>query len=199
MMDLSLFKESRPALLEGEFFNLKRQVPEDAEPDYATVMANRDHLRAWCHDSWPEDNFTLEQNRDDLEGHIEEANEGFAYGYTVWDSQGQKVLGSVYLYPSAYFAGRYKLAEADKERLRSTVILVDYWLDHRLEKDRDFSTHFIRELRAWLRDDWGVPDVSWATRPNMEDRREFYRSLGMTWERMTESVNSPGWFQTFHI
>lgn len=73
-MDLRVYKESRPGMLKGGGFNLKRQILEDAEQDYATVMANRVHLRAWCHASWPEDNFTLEQNREDPEDHIAEAD-----------------------------------------------------------------------------------------------------------------------------
>ena len=190
--------ENRPLSLQGEGFELRVQTLEDAEADYRTVMANREHLRAWCADTWPEDDFTLEQNRQDLRDHIGDAEEGFAYGYTVWEPATTIVLGSVYLYPSAYFADRYQLTVEQRSALEKAVVLVDYWLGEDLERSR-LHGEFARALRTWLGDQWGYRYAAWATRPPMDSRRELYDQLGFSFLGMAESVHTPGWFQAWHL
>ena len=162
-------------------------------------MANREHLRAWCNDTRPADDFTIDQNRDDLAAHVEEAEEGFAYGYTIWDPSGSLVLGSVYLYPAAFFAGRYKMDEASRARLEFCGVLVDYWLDETLELDSAFSEAFVRELQRWLREAWGFSALAWATRPQMANREQLYQAVGFSRQQTCEAIHTPGWYQTFHI
>ena len=71
-----------------------------AELDYEAVMSSRSDL---CNifgrdDSWPSDDMTLEQNREDLRGHwnLFEARSSFAW--TVLDLEGDRCVGCVYFY-----------------------------------------------------------------------------------------------------
>lgn len=200
MFQLRLPKGTRPTTLQGKGFRLRAQCLEDTEADYRTVMANREHLRNWCNDTWPEEDFTVVQNREDLAGHINDAEVGFAYGYTIWkDNKNDVVLGSVYLYPSAYFAERYDLTPDERLRLSAAEVLVDYWLSADLDCDTDFSRMFILTLQDWLLCDWGFMEIAWATRPAMKARRSLYKSLAFEWGRTAEAVNTKGWFQTIHV
>jgi hypothetical protein len=46
---------------------LRRPIrASDAERDYAAVMEIKDFLRPWEQSGWPEDNFKLDANRQDL-------------------------------------------------------------------------------------------------------------------------------------
>jgi hypothetical protein len=199
MHKLLLSKGVRPLSFLGQGFQLSGQRIEDTDADYRTVMANREHLRDWCNDTWPEDEFTVEQNREDLMGHISEAEEEFAYGYTVWNPDEKEVLGSVYLYPASFFAERYKLSEPDRQRLQAHIVLVDYWLAHQLEKDGEFHRQFILMLKDWLNNEWGFKRAAWATRPAMEERRNLYESVGFRGGQLVESSKTPGWYQAFHL
>ncbi|MCC5885861.1 MAG: hypothetical protein JJT88_05425 [Gammaproteobacteria bacterium] len=189
----------RPSGFSDQEFQLRVQKIEDAEADFVTVMNCREHLRCWCHDTWPEDDFTLEQNREDLAGHIEDAAAGFAFGYTVWGENRASVLGSVYLYPAAYFAGRYKLSDEERALMASSEVLVDYWLIPALEARSEFHRAFVGSLQRWLQTEWGFGQTSWATRPGMQARRDLYESLGFGWGRRAEAENTAGWCQTFHL
>ncbi|GAB4215614.1 MAG: hypothetical protein OHK0022_55750 [Roseiflexaceae bacterium] len=53
----------------------------DTERDYDALMSSAAHLRLWSQSSWPADDFTLAQNRADLERHEGEhqAREAFTF------------------------------------------------------------------------------------------------------------------------
>lgn len=58
-------------------------------------MASREHLRAWSNRTWPEDDFTLTANAEDLSGHIEDAEQGLAFGYSVLSADRRELYGSL--------------------------------------------------------------------------------------------------------
>ena len=195
---LPLPNNTRPlAATLGSLF-LEAQDLTHAEADYAAVMASREHLRQWCGDDWPGDEFTLEENREDLAGHIEEAQSGFAYGYTVFDSFRLTVLGSVYLYPAAYFADRYALPPDAAAGMRRSQVLVDYWLRPEYEQSPQHDD-FVRLLGGWLRNDWGYSNPAWSTRPAMKARRMLYDRLGFHALGSAESRYTADWWQFYHI
>jgi len=101
---LYLPNSTAPDCLETPLCLIERQTLDHNAADYAAVMSAREHLRAWSASEWPEHSFTLEQNREDLAGHIQDAADAIAFGYTVFDRNRTAVLGSVYLYSIAWFA-----------------------------------------------------------------------------------------------
>jgi hypothetical protein len=177
---------------------LERQRLEHNEADYAAVMSARPHLRAWSGDDWPEDSFTLEQNRKDLEAHVGDAASGFAFGYSVLSESGAQLVGSVYLYPSAFFAGRYQLTADQKSALERSEVLIDYWLLPALEAGAGHRS-FVTELKQWLATDWQFAETSWATRPAMEARRALYAQVGFRPLVCADSLHTEGWRMWFHV
>lgn len=93
--------EPVPAELRAEEFFLRPIVADDAEMDYAAVMETREHLRLWRQSTWPEDDFTVEANREDLIELEQRHAAHRAFTYTVLDSDGTECLGCVYVYPTS--------------------------------------------------------------------------------------------------
>ena len=174
-----------------------RQRLEHNEADYRAVMACREHLRVWSGDDWPEDDFTLEQNHEDLAGHIDDAKQGFAYGYTVFRPDGS-VAGSVYLYPAPFFADRYAFAEADRREVAARQALIDYWLMPTLEDGAEHAA-FLAALRDWLAADWGYATAVWPSRPGMVARRRLYDRFGFRPLPRVTALHTPGWQSDFHL
>lgn len=179
---------------------LERQTLAHNEADYQAVMDSRAHLRAWSGDAWPEDDFRLEDNRADLAQHIQEAEQGFAYGYTVFDADtaSAEVQGSVYLYPAEFFVGRYRLTTPQRAALTGVPVAVDYWLRPALEAG-DGHAAFVHALTHWIHASWGFETAAFMSRPSMADRRALLDRLGVVSNIHAESVRTPGWWQWFQV
>lgn len=90
---------SAPAGLKTKEFVLRPLLALDAELDYDAVMESREFLRKWEQSTWPEDDFTVEANRDDLmKAELRHAN-GDAFTYTVVNLDQTECLGCVYVLP----------------------------------------------------------------------------------------------------
>lgn len=112
--------------------------------DPATALS-REHLRQWCGDTWPEDDFSVEQNRDDLADHIEQARSGSSLRHTVSGRTPDEVLGSVWPSPAAWISERHGLAPEQAQALARTEALVDYGLLPSLEDSPEHGD-FLRDL-----------------------------------------------------
>lgn len=72
------------------------------DDDYAAVMATAEHLRWWSDSDWPTDDFTVEENLQDLAWHDEEHRERVAFTYSVLDAAAfadgrRRVVGCIYI------------------------------------------------------------------------------------------------------
>ncbi len=179
---------------------LERQTLDHADADHRAVMASREHLRLWSGDPWPQDDFSLEDNRADLAAHIEEARTGFAFGYTVFapECEGGEVQGSVYFYPAAFFAGRYRLTPAQRAALDTAPVAIDHWLRPALDLAPGHAA-FVQALAQWARDAWGYERAVFMSRPALPHRRALLDSLGAASAIQAESLHTPGWWQWFQI
>jgi hypothetical protein len=178
-------------------FTLERQCLAHNEADYAAVMASREFLREWSGDEWPEDSFSLEQNAEDLAGHLADAETEFAFGYTVFNDDGATVAGSVYLYPSAWFAERYEVGAGTGAEMVEGEVCVDYWLRPEIEASPRHLA-FLLDLLRWLGERWGYDSSLWASRPGMSARRALYAKAGMRLLVEAESLQDPGRRMSFH-
>jgi len=119
--------------------------------DYDAVMASREQLNGWSQTTWPSEDFTLAENRADLERHQREHTERVAFTYTVLDPIGERCLGCVYLSPMAADAVRLY---ADAEYGFS----VGFWIRSD-EAGSGLEEHLLATLRAWFAADWPVDRV----------------------------------------
>lgn len=155
-MPFSIARAEVPAGVATDDFILRPIAVEDAERDYAAVMASREHLRTWEQSSWPADDFTVEENRADVEMLAQRHARGDAFTYTVTDVQGAECLGCVYLMSTT--AGMYagaRITPHTDVRWSDYEAAVYFWVRSRLlgtEVDRTL----LQTLRAWLDDAWSL-------------------------------------------
>jgi hypothetical protein len=179
MRDMPLLPADHPppAELRTPDAVIRRQERGDAVADYEAVMSSKASLRVWCDDAWPEDTFTLEENRADLDGHIADARSGVAFGYTIWDGQGERVLGSLYLEQPAAVLATYEVDDAVRGALASCDVRVEYWL--RDDVPDDAERRIVVAIEDWLARAWPFDRACWGSRRGMLARRALLESLGM--------------------
>lgn len=93
--------------LEADDFSLRPISQADAELDYEAVMESKEYLRQWEQSTWPEDDFTVEDNLADMVTLEERQASTQAYAYTVMNPNETECFGCVYLFPPGvkWFAG----------------------------------------------------------------------------------------------
>lgn len=181
---LPLPRQLVPLPCSGHGWVLEPQRLAHNERDYAAVMASREHLRAWSHSDWPEDDFTLTANADDLASHIDDARQGLAYGYSVFSSERNELLGSLYLNPTDFLTEHYHTDEPTRQLLVAALVEVDYWLVPAREADFAFHRDFALTVDRWLRTDWGYARPLYGSRRAMDARREFFLRIG--WDEILQ-------------
>jgi len=88
-----------PAELHMADFSLIPLTPAHVALDYTAVTASREMLRQWSGSSWPSDDFSLDDNLQDLQWHDREHRERLAFTYTVLNPAQDECLGCVYIRP----------------------------------------------------------------------------------------------------
>jgi hypothetical protein len=138
-----------PRELVTEGFRLEPLGPQHNAGDYDAWMSSIGHIRAtpgFAGRPWPDPGMTPEQNLGDLRRHAEEFAQRSGFTYTVLEAGSGRVIGCVYIYPSASADGA-----AD---VRSWV---------RADRaDLDVAVH--DAVSAWLDSAWPFSAISYAPR-----------------------------------
>ncbi|MFL5800264.1 MAG: GNAT family N-acetyltransferase [Roseiflexaceae bacterium] len=149
-----------------EFYPVNAPVPEekrtnrlflrplratDVELDYDAVMSSAEQLRHWSQSDWPTDDFTLAQNRADLQRHEREHGERKAFTFTVLNPHATCCLGCVYIMPlwpqtAELYAGAAYAAD------------VGFWV-RTSELANDLDRHLLDTLREWFTAEWAFDCV----------------------------------------
>jgi hypothetical protein len=91
-----------PLSLDGAGFRLEQLRVAHNVDDFAAWHGSQEHIHAtpgFAGRDWPVDDYTLEQNHDDLAEHEEDFAKRIGFTYTVLDPSTGEVIGCVYLYP----------------------------------------------------------------------------------------------------
>ncbi len=135
-----------PDTLSTPRLGLRPLSTPDVELDYAAVMSDPAALRRWSQSSWPADDFTLEQNLEDLARHEREHRERVAFTYTVSSPDGTRCLGCVYFTPVRDDAAGACAGAAQP-------VQIGFWV-RAAEVGAELDRHLLESLRAWLRQAW---------------------------------------------
>ena len=85
----------------GDGFIIRPLVPSDVVLDHEAVMSSREFLYHWEQEPpYPPEDFSVEDNLEDLEQMHSEHRNGTRYTYTVVNAGETQVLGCVYLLPN---------------------------------------------------------------------------------------------------
>lgn len=154
---------SAPARLATEDFVLRPITVADAALDYAAVMESRVVLRLWQQSSWPADDFTVDDNRTDLELMEKRHSAGEAFGYTVLSPNESECLGCVYVFAhdARFLAASDVTAVTDASWDRIDAAVYFWVRTSRVATGLDRS--LLGHLRRWFADDWGFDDTVFVT------------------------------------
>jgi len=147
-------------------------TPAHVELDYAALMDNKKMLRLWSGSPWPTDNFTLNENLDDLEWHWDEHQKRIAFTYTVLSPTEDTCLGCVYI---KSFAEILANNEDWETAVSDYNALVRYWavkptLTYRLDKI------LLDALRQWFASEWAFTGVYWHTPINNQQQIDLFQT-----------------------
>lgn len=171
-----------PRGLRTDGFELRPIRESDAAADYEAVMSSVAFLRDWEQSGWPEDGFTLEDNRADLKQmearHL--AMESFAY--TVSDPQGGSCLGCVYLFPTdAEIFVRSKISPRRDNDWGEFAITVYFWV--RMARLADgLDAALLKALSVWLRAEWRIGRSLFVTSVPCQQQVEMFEKAGLSRE-----------------
>lgn len=149
-------------VITDEFF-LRPITADDAESDYAAVMDTREQLRLWRQSSWPEDDFTVEENRKDLVECEERHLAGRAFTYTVLDPGGTECRGCVYVFPTtATFLTRSAVTPLGDDQWSDVDAVVFFWV-RRPQVETAMDERLLATLRTWFDEEWGLAKTVYVT------------------------------------
>lgn len=152
-----------PSELTTEGFSLRPIVAGDAEKDYAAVVETREYLRLWEQSTWPDDDFTVEANREDLVSLEQRHNDRRAYTYTVLDPRSDECLGCVYVFPTtASFLTKATVAKIGIDEWEDVEAVVYFWV-RRSRMATGMDERLLTELRLWFTEAWKVSRAVYVT------------------------------------
>ncbi|MFZ1756190.1 MAG: GNAT family N-acetyltransferase [Caldilineaceae bacterium] len=140
--------------------------------DYAAVMASREQLNRWSQTTWPTPDFTLAENRADLERHQREHLAGVAFTYTVLNPAENRCLGCVYIAPVPQSAQHIYTKEA-------CAANVTFWVRSD-ELHTDLDSHLLATLRAWFAAEWLFARVIFTISPQNPSQAALLEHAGLT-------------------
>jgi hypothetical protein len=143
----------------------------DAALDYDAVMSDAQALQRWSQSSWPADDFTLAENRTDLERHEREHGERVAFTYTVLSPDQGTCLGCVYLTPVFPEAARLVAGAMFPVQL-------GFWV-RAAEVGGELDRYLFEALREWLRTSWRFDAVVLAISQKDERQESVVRDAGL--------------------
>lgn len=145
---------SAPAGLQTREFVLRALLASDAELDYDAVMESRELLRKWEQSTWPEEDFTIEANGQDLLKAQRRHADGDAFTYTVMNLDESECLGCVYvLAPDAKMFKGAQVAAIGDYQWSDCDAAVFFWVrTSRLPEGLDRT--LLDALIAWFEGEW---------------------------------------------
>lgn len=143
----------------------------DAELDYDAVMSSAEQLRRWSQSSWPADDFTLAQNRADLQRHEREHHERKAFTFTVLNLQATRCLGCVYIMPLWPQAVELNIGAAHPAD-------VGFWV-RTSELAHDLDKHLFAALREWFKTEWAFDCMVFTISQQEARQAALFREAGL--------------------
>ena len=145
-----------PVALRTTWFRLEMLAPSHNDRDYEAWMSSIEHIHAtpgfappdWGGDDWPTP-MTLDENLADLTQHRREFLAGEAFAHSVLDSDGDEVIGCVYI---------------DPDDSGAAAAMVRSWVRaSRADRDVDLAV----AIDQWLRESWPLRSTRWPGRPTL--------------------------------
>lgn len=164
----------------GDGFIVRPLAPSDAVLDHDAVMASREFLFHWEQDPpYPPEDFSVEDNREDVEQMARAHGEGSRYTYTVMTSGEDQVLGCIYFLANDDRMYRTAVVVSHDGTDLSTVdATVSFWVRPSTWDD-GFERVLLDAVLRWLRDDWSLERPVVITNQHLDHQIATIESLGL--------------------
>lgn len=164
-----------PTQMEAEGFWFEVLQPIHAELDFHAIMRSKEFLRRWSNSSWPVDEFTLEDNLQDLNWHYDEFTEATAFTYTIIDHDKNQCLGCFYIRD---ITSIQSMSPDEILKLVPFQFFVSYWVIPDIRNTPLENTIFTNLLK-WLKRDWNFPSVLFASNRQIPEQNKIYHTNQM--------------------
>ena len=160
-------------------FLLRPIVEADAASDHEAVMDTREFLRVWEQSTWPEDDFSVEANREDMVKMEQRHLDNYAYGYTMQTPDESSCLGCVYVMPpDAKGYADVVVTEVGSMRWADCRANVSFWVrGSRLDDGLD--ARLLDELVRWFTDEWRLDGVVFSTNQALDHQVALLERAGL--------------------
>lgn len=168
-----------PDRLVTEEFVLHPISASDVEGDYEAVMESREFLRPWEQTGWPADDFTLEDDLQDVVMLEDRHRAQQALTYTLSTPDGGVCLGCVYLMPPD--ARHYREADiiaVGDARWEDYGALVSFWV-RTSRLDSGLDARLLGALRRWLAEDGDLGGLLFVTNEQVAQQVRLMESSGL--------------------
>ena len=165
-----------PFVHQTKKFTFRPLMPKYAELDFEALMTTKTILRQWSNSPWPQDDFTLEANRTDLQRHYDEFQNDKAYAYTVLNPEESRVEGCLYINPLSPIMQRFNATVETLSQVAPDEAHIGFWI--RGDRLAD-ETHLLRDILNWLDDAWQFPQITFFTFDTSSRQSKLFESLEM--------------------
>ncbi len=174
-----------PERYENEEFVLRPLNETHVKLDHAALMVSKEMLRTWSGSTWPTDDFSVEENLEDMHMHYGEHLERIAFTYTMLTPNESECLGCVYIQP---FARLLESNPGIDEFISDYSTRVAFWVKSPRLAD-GLDKRFLAALRQWLADDWAFEAVYFNVNKDHHQQQQILSEAGLTHKH---SFNVPG-------
>jgi len=164
-----------PALLRTDEFVLRPLTTAHVNLDYAALMVSTEMLRLWSGTSWPTDDFTLEENWEDLAMHDRAHQERVAFTYTVLTPDETECLGCVYITPLTNSVALNPKVLTD---IVPDTAVVGFWVKQPRLADQ-LDERLLAVLRDWLAREWLFSAVYFSAHDVNKQQVQLLEAAGM--------------------
>jgi hypothetical protein len=153
---------------------------DDATLDHEAVMASKEMLRTWEQTGWPENGFTVDENREDLERLVARHKDGSAFTYTVLVPDESLCLGCVYIFPTdfATYARASITPLQDGPGWDDYDVAVHFWV-RTSRLDDGLDVRLLTELLGWLVSEWDFDSPLFVTSERLDQQVRILEDAGL--------------------
>ena len=174
---MSFYSGPVPRIHQTANFTFRPLAPDYTALGFEALMVSKPMLRQWLNSAWPDDDFTLERNRADLQRHYDEFQNGEAYAYTVLNPAESRVEDAFYIDPLVQSLRWFNVPEEVCCEISDDEAHVAFWIRSNRLADESLLFH---DIMRWLDNDWLFPHTSFFTFDTSDRQRKLFESVGMS-------------------
>ncbi|MEM9465962.1 MAG: hypothetical protein AAGA90_11345 [Actinomycetota bacterium] len=164
----------------GDGFVVRPLRPSDNPIDHEAVMSTREFLYHWEQEPpYPAEDFSLEENLEDLEQMATAHDDGIRYTFTVMNADETQALGCLYFFPNddRMFPSAV-VTSHDGTDFGSVDLVMAFWV-RASTWDDGFEAVLLEAVLEWIRTDWSVSSPVVMTNEALEHQIASIESVGL--------------------